>query len=484
MLPAILALWLVPLTAITLIMIGRTKISPEIVNLISAIAVTALSFFILITNATQTKSLAHRYILVSPIGNWVTMCTSVVYLLASIFSVGYMRLLTSETQRKPKFYSLFCGFALSMLVAPFMNNPGLYWIVIDLTTIVSAFLISFELDSRSIEAAWKYLIIVSAGLSFALIGIVLFYWGGTFHLGIVYALTWSKLHSIARLVPTPLLLLSFFLVLVGFGTKAGLVPMHTWLPDAHSEGPAPVSAMLSGALLNTAMVGIVRFLGILNGTRASHIAHLAMVVAGLISLAAAALFIVGQKEIKRLMAYSSIEHIGIIALGFGFGGTFGLAGALYQMLNHSLNKSLMFFGAGTMMRSYQSKRISQIRKVLDFFPTTGALWILGAIAITGAPPFALFQSEVAILRSGMRGPFSWAVWIVAIFLVIIFVAFLNHFRNMYFEEAPNSTPPNNSMSSFWQSLPMWLSICPLVVLGVWWPPSLFNFLVVAGGVLK
>ena len=189
------------------------------------------------------------------------LCAAIVYLLSSIYAVGYMRLL-GEDQRLPSFYALFAGFALAILVSPLMNNAALYWIAIELTTLVSTFLVAFERAPESIEAAWKYIVIVSTGISLALLGTVLFYWNGSFVLGPTYNMTWDALRHAAPSMNPTLAVLAFLLVLVGYGTKVGLAPMHTWLPDAHSESPAPVSAMLSGALLNAAMLGIVRYLAI------------------------------------------------------------------------------------------------------------------------------------------------------------------------------------------------------------------------------
>ena len=199
-------------------------------------------------------------------------------------------------------------------------------------------------------------------------------------------------------------------MLIGYGTKVGLAPMHTWLPDAHSEGPTPVSALLSGALLNTAMIGIIRYLSVADAAASRAVAARARWSRSARSRCSiATLFIVRQDGIKRLMAYSSVEHMGVIALGFGFGGPLGIAGALYHMLNHSLNKSLMFFGAGSMMRSYGTKEHPGIRLVGRRFPVLGVLWLAGAVAITGAPPFGLFPSELTILRAGLQTLGAWAL---------------------------------------------------------------------------
>jgi hydrogenase-4 component F len=295
-------------------------------------------------------------------------------------------------------------------------------------------------------------------------------------LGPTYNMTWDALRQAAPAMNPALVVLAFLLVLVGYGTKVGLAPMHTWLPDAHSESPAPISAMLSGALLNSAMLGIVRYLAVANAAPSGVLPRVALVVLGALSLLIAALFIVRQQNIKRLMAYSSVEHMGVIALGFGFGGPLGIAGALYHMLNHSLNKSLMFFGAGNMMRSYGSKEISRIRDVGRCFPVQAGLWLAGAAAITGAPPFGLFLSELVVLRAGFQRSFAWAALLMAGLLIVIFIGFLNHFRAMYFERTADATidPPARTPGG-WCVAPMWLALAPLLILGLWWPQSLWEF---------
>ena len=415
------------------------------------------------------------YIVFDTAGAWVVLCAAIVYLLSSIYAVGYMRLL-DEDARLPAFYALFAGFALAILVSSLMNNAALYWIAIELTTLVSAFLVAFERAAESIEAAWKYIVIVSTGISLALLGTVLFYWNGSFVLGPTYNMTWDALRQAAPAMNPGLVVLAFLLVLVGYGTKVGLAPMHTWLPDAHSESPAPISAMLSGALLNAAMLGIVRYLVVADAAPSGVMPRGALVVLGALSLLMAALFIVRQQNIKRLMAYSSVEHMGVIALGFGFGGPFGVAGALYHMLNHSLNKPLMFFGAGNMMRSYGSKEISRIRSVGRCFPVQAGLWLAGAAAITGAPPFGLFLSELVVVRAGFERSFAWAALLMAGLLIVIFIGFLNHFRAMYFEPtADAAADPPARTSGGWCVAPMWLALAPLLVFGLWWPQSFWEF---------
>ncbi len=468
------AIWIVTFVALAASWVSRRARVAEALNLAAAVIDFVLVCVLLVSTPASGATALAGYLLLDDFGVWVMFCLAIVYLFASVYAIGYMRWMHGEQARLHRFYSLFAAFALTMFLAPAQNNPGLYWIAIDLTTIVSAFLVGFQRAPESIEAAWKYIVIVSAGLGLALLGTVLFYWAGTFILGPVYDMTWASLAQIAPKADALLLLLSFLLVMVGFGTKVGLAPMHTWLPDAHSEGPAPVSAMLSGALLNCAMLGIVRFLQIIAHTPVEAAARTALVVLGAFSLLVAALFISRQTIIKRLAAYSSVEHMGVVALGFGFGGPLGVIGALYHMLNHSLTKSLVFFGAGNMMHAYESKEIAKIRRVLHFFPRSDAIWLAGAVAITGAPPFGLFLSELTILRGGMVSTNPWAVWWMAVLLIVIFIGFLNHFRAMYFGARPEQAP--HLKLRFVHVAPMAVALAAILLLGLWWLPPIWAHL--------
>ncbi len=483
---------LAPLAAALACELIRAPRVCEYLNLLAAIAVFAAVLRLLPIALGGPYTLLHGYIIVDPLGAWVLLSVAAVYLLASLYAIGYMRSIDNPA-RLHRFYALFAGFALTVLLGPLMNNIGVYWIAIELTTLVSTFLVGFDKTREGVEAAWKYIVVVSAGISLALLGIILYYWAGSLHLGPTYNLTWAALRAVAPQLNPTLSLVAFLLVFIGFGTKVGLAPMHTWLPDAHSEGPAPVSAMLSGALLNTAMIGIVRFIGVIDNVHLGALPRTVVVAIGALSLAIAALFITRQTDVKRLMAYSSVEHMGVMTIGFGFGGPLGIAGALYHMLNHSLNKPLMFFGSGDAMHAFHSKRIGRIHHVLAAMPVAGALWIAGAVAITGAPPFGLFLSEFTILRAGFAGPNAWAVYVMLVLLVVIFVGFLNRFRAMYFGESAQAAaavrrwraPPQER---FWCVLPMWLALLPLLALGVWWPSAFSHYFAVItaqlGGVAR
>lgn len=476
----IVAMLAAPLAAIVACLAFRRPRVAEAINLAAAAAAFLAILALLPRSLDGPRFFLKDYVIFDALGAWVLLCVASVYLLGSVYAIGYMRTLGASA-RLYRFYALYAGFGMSTLAGPLMNNVGVYWIVIELTTLISTFLVCFELGRESIEAAWKYIVVVSAGISLALLGTILYYWGGSLLIGKTYDMTWAALRAVAPRMNPMIGIMAFLLVLVGFGTKVGLAPMHTWLPDAHSEGPTPVSVMLSGALLNTAMVGIVRYLQISDAARLGALPRLVVVTLGVLSLAIAALFIVRQTGLKRLLAYSSIEHMGILALGFGFGGPIGVAGALYHMLNHSLNKSLMFFGAGNAMRIWHTRRIKTIRGVAQQLPVSGWLWLAGAVAITGAPPFGLFLSEITILRAGLAGPHGWAAYLMAALLIVIFIGFLNHFRAMYFDpsaemegdggRAGRVALRDNGFPGFWCTVPMWLAFLPLLVLGLWWPEA-------------
>ena len=272
-----------PAIAVALILLVPRARAAEAINLVASV-ISLLSIVCIVILAPDAKSLFWGgYVVVDGLGAWTILCAAIVYFLASVYAIGYMRLL-GETDRLPNFYAMFAGFGLTTLVGPLMNNAGLYWIAIELTTLVSTFLVAFEREAASIEAAWKYIIVVSAGISLALLGTILFYWSGTFVLGPTYDMTWDALRQAGPQLNPALVTLSFLLVLIGFGTKVGLAPMHTWLPDAHSEGPAPVSALLSGALLNTAMVGIVRYLAVADAAGITVLARGTLLALGGFSL--------------------------------------------------------------------------------------------------------------------------------------------------------------------------------------------------------
>lgn len=472
-----------PCFAVLIALLTRSNKVSSALNWLCSIVCFVTSVLLVIVNATHVGEhiLFYQLILVDPLASWVLLCTCTVYALASTYSMGYIGYYQLG-KRLPAYYALIAAFAFVMILGAMMNNCIFYWIAIDFTTIVSTFLVCFERSPESTEAAWKYLLIVIAGLSLAVLGFVFFQWAAQ-AVSSDFTMTWQGLAAVAPLANSRIFLLGFLFVLFGFATKVGLAPMHTWLPDAHSEGPVPASAMLSGALLNTAMLSLVRFVSIMDQTPLGYVAHLMLVILGIISLVIAALFLHQQVIVKRLMAYSSLEHMGIIAIGFGFGGVIGIAGAMYHMLVHSLNKSLMFFGCGNAMQAFNTKAIKDIRGLPHVLPKTGGLWLLGAIAITGCPPGALFLSEFTIMRAGLISSNSWAVYIMIVMLIVIFCSFLRHFFEMYQGE-PQHFDAEHAVIDAWRAMPMAIVVIALLVLGLWWPTSFWHFFANTANIIR
>jgi len=368
---------------------------------------------------------------------------SVVSFAAAIYSKGYIEHELAAKLIAPKttkyYYLLFNLFVFSMLLTVMVNNLGLMWVAIELTTLVSAFLVGFHNSRNSVEAAWKYLIICSVGIVLALLGTIIFSYAFFLSSG-VKSLNWTELFIVAKNLNPDLVRIAFIFIIVGYGTKAGLAPMHTWLPDAHSQALSPVSALLSGVLLKTSIYAILRYSVITNLCLGSAFSSHLFVFFGVLSLAVSAGLVLVQKDIKRLLAYSSIEHIGIIMLGFGLGGIMGTYGALLHIFNHAVTKSLLFFGAGNLVNAYGSNKIRSIRGALKVLPFTGFMVLIGIFALSGFPPFAMFFSELMILAAAFsQGNYLLGGFILLV-LSLVFSAVLYQFGKMLFGEKPDHQP--------------------------------------------
>jgi hydrogenase-4 component F len=277
--------------------------------------------------------------------------------------------------------------------------------------------------------------------------------------------------------------LAFLFIVVGYGTKAGLAPMHTWLPDAHSEAPSPISALLSGVLLNCAMYGILRFYALAVPSLGHAYPTALLLTFGLLSLLIAALLIFRQRDYKRLLAYSSVEHMGIIAIGVAFGSSLGLYGALLQVLNHAITKSLMFFASGQVLLKYGTKDISRVSGIIRVMPITGSMLLLGGLALTGSPPFSVFISEFSILSAGFRQGYALEASAMLVLIALIFIGFLSYINDMVFGKAQPAVKPGEISSL--SVVTMGLSVILVVGLGVFIPAPLSDLLhqaaVVLGG---
>lgn len=359
-----------------------------------------------------------------------------------IYSKGYLTE-TEEGELSPRkkslYYFFFHIFVCAMLVATLVDNLGHLWVAIEMTTLASTFLVGFYNNKTSVEAAWKYLIICSVGITIALLGTVLLYYNVVLHGG-VKSLDWSVIVSVAPHLDHRLMVVAFLFVLVGYGTKAGLVPMHTWLPDAHSQAMTPISALLSGVLLKTSIYALIRFAIITNKALDTHFAFTVMMYGGLISIGVASFFLLVQKDLKRLLAYSSIENVGIIVFGLGIGTPLAIFGALFHALNHACAKSLLFFSAGNIVKRYKTHNIHLIQGVIQAMPFTGAAVLVGLFAIIGMPPFAIFVSKLMILTAVFGEKYYILAACVLLFLALVFAALLLHLTKIVFGNKPKNIP--------------------------------------------
>ena len=337
-----------------------------------------------------------------------------------------------------RLYFIFFGlFASLMLASLETGNLGLLFVLVEASTLASAALVGLEGKARSLEAAWKYVIISSLGVTIALAGtLFLFYAGSALHLTSNERLTWPYLlaHA-AALAPQPLRL-AFLLAVVGYGTKVGLAPMHTWLPDAHAEAPSPASAMLSAALLNTGMYAIIRFLAITQARLGAAFPRAVLLTFGFASIVIGVLFMIRRGNFKRLFAYSSVEHMGIIAVALGFGGVLGLYGALLHTLNHAIAKAVLFLGSGDVALRYRTREAAEVRGLLTAIPVTGGALLLGSLAVLGSPPFGLFLSELTIVRAGFARSSPVLPLLLLVLLAVAFIAFARTTAGMVTGQAP------------------------------------------------
>jgi hydrogenase-4 component F len=323
-------------------------------------------------------------------------------------------------RRYKRFFCLFNLYLFAMLLAANVDNIALMWIAMEGSTLSAALLIGFEKTKAALEAGWKYIILSFVGIALALFGTMLVYYASEHVLGVsMEALRWEELYRVASDLNPTALKLAFVFVLIGYGTKAGVAPMHTWLPDAHGEAPTPVSAMLSGLMLNLALYAVLRFKSIVDRTVGVDFTGPTLLVLGLLSVAIAAIFLLVQRDYKRLFAYSSIEHVGIVLVGFGIGGPVGVFAGLFHMLNHALAKSTVFYAAGIVMLRRGHKAIERVTGLVRQMPLVGGSMLLATLALAGMPPFGLFISEVLITTEA----YGQRRWVAYAFLGLLAVAF-------------------------------------------------------------
>jgi hydrogenase-4 component F len=418
-----------------------------------------------------------------PLGLVFLSIASALFLCSAVHSLAYVPLeLRGHAEPTGRYVPSLFLFVASMSLAAESTYLGLLWVAIEATTLASAPLVSFQRTRGALEAMWKYLLLCSVGIALSLLG--------TFFLALAFAhqpageqtLAFASLMAAAPSADRAWLRTAFLFAVVGYGTKMGLAPLHTWLPDAHSEAPSPVSALLSGALLNCAFLGILRFFELAVAAGIDEMAREVMLVLGLVSLGVAAGSILAQRDYKRLLAYSSVENVGILALGIGIGGA-ATYGALLHAVNHSLAKAMLFLVAGNVFLAYGTKIAAGVRGLASDLPATGTLLLAGLLAIGGLPPFGLFQSELAILAAAVRGGH---LAVAAAFVALAAVAFVGMaaiFVPMI--HGAGARPGTDRGREPWQLVAPPLALgAALLVLGVWVPASLDRVLRAAAALLR
>lgn len=415
------------------------------------------------------------FVYVDGLSAFFLLTIAIVVVLASLGSAAYIQAEEDTGALSPlqvRLYFVFFGvFASLMLASLSTGNLGMLFVLVEGSTLASAVLVGLEARATSLEAAWKYVIISSLGVTIALVGtLFLFYSGVGLNLADNLRLTWPYLYQHAGELTHSSLRLAFLLAVIGYGTKVGLAPMHTWLPDAHSEAPSPASAMLSAALLNTGMYAIIRFLAIARIGLGDSYVRTVMLVIGFLSVAIGVLFMVRKGNFKRLFAYSSVEHMGIIAIALGFGGTLGMYGAMLHTLNHAIGKSVLFLSSGGIVLGYRSRESDDVHGVLTAMPLTGTALLLGSVAVLGSPPFGLFLSELTILRGGFASSHGLLALLLLLFLVIAFIAFTRTATEMALGEPAGFVGAyRNAGQRALAGLPLIVGLVALLLMGLWIP---------------
>jgi len=366
----------------------------------------------------------------SPEGLLILLVTSFIFVCIAIYSFSYIE--ETEVENKPVFNCCMLLFLGTMSMVTLAEHPIVLWIAIEATTLVSAPLIFSHRSKEALEATWKYVIICSVGIALALLGS--FFVTLAMDLGEIEApLSFASLNAVAARLDPVWLKAGFIFVVIGFGTKMGLAPMHTWLPDAHSEAPSPASALLSGALLNCAFLGIYKMDVLMNAAGLGEFSGNVLVGFGLLSMVVGAVFIIGQPDYKRMLAYSSIKNMGVIAFGVGIGG-FALYGAFLHLIHHSLIKSSLFLSAGNILLGFGTKKVQRIGGVIRALPKTFVSFFAGFVGISGLPPFGLFISEVIIIIGAFQHQRYLSAGLFLLGLTMVFAGAGRVFMSMSFGE--------------------------------------------------
>jgi hydrogenase-4 component F len=409
---------------------------------------------------------------------YMVIVIGLIALIATSYGVGYVRAELDHgdtTARRARIYGVLVqAFVAAMLTAVLADNLGVLWVAVEATTIATAFLVGHRRTRASLEASWKYVVIGSVGVALAFLGTVLVYFasrhaGG----GADASLNWSDLVTLAPNLDPGVVRLAVGLLVVGYGTKIGLAPMHTWLPDAHSQAPAPVSALMSGVLLSVAFYALLRYKVIADAALGAGYMRGLLVAGALLSLAVAASLLLAQRDYKRMLAYSSIEHMGLVALGVAIGTPLAVGAALLHILGHGIGKAVLFCSSGEILHATGTTDIAGVRGLLIRQPFLGGTFGVGVLALLGLPPFSLFASELAIARAGVDDGLGWAVGVAFVLVFVTFAAIVGHAQRMLLGEPDGNVPDAGApahRTSTTSAVPLVVGLAALALLGVSiWP---------------
>ncbi|HWQ38067.1 MAG TPA: hydrogenase 4 subunit F [Burkholderiales bacterium] len=462
------------LGGLLLALVGHTRRAPEFNALMSLITLGAAALLTGRVIADGPITALEEQFFVDSFNMFLVALTAFVAFTTALFSRPYMRIEEHHgrvnSARLRLYHSMYQLFTFTMLLCLLSNNVGILWVAMEGATLTTVLLVSLYRTPASLEAAWKYFILCSVGIAQALFGVILLYFaaekvlgpGGT-------ALLWTHLHEVRNELEPTVLSLAFVFLLVGFGTKVGLVPLHNWLPDAHAEGPTPISAVLSGLLLNVALYAVIRSKVLVDGALQSNLSGALMMGFGLLSVVVAAFFLSRQKDIKRMFAYSSIEHMGLMTFAFGMGGPVAAFAGLLHMTVHSLTKSAIFFAVGHASQATGTQNMESIRGLIRQSPTIGWGLALGSLAILGMPPFGVFTSEFMVLTTAMH-EHAWATPFLLVALGVAFAAIFGKVQPMVFGETTAQRLPHPPAL-----VPVFVHLTIVLVLGLYIPPYLVDW---------
>ena len=457
-----------------LALVGHKRWAPELNALMSLVTLGAAALLTVRVIADGPMTAMDEQFFVDPFNVFLVALTAFVAFTTALFSRPYMRIEEHHGRvnaaRLRLYHSMYQLFSFTMVLSLLSNNVGILWVALEGATLSTVLLVSLYRTPASLEAAWKYFILCSVGIAQALFGVILLYFAAEKVLGPgSTSLLWTHLYEVREQLEPTVLSLAFVFLLVGFGTKVGLVPLHNWLPDAHAEGPTPVSAVLSGLLLNVALYAVVRSKVLVDGALGHNFSGDLMMGFGLLSVVVAAFFLSRQKDIKRMFAYSSVEHMGIMTFAFGMGGPVAAFAGLLHMTVHSLTKSAIFFTVGHASQTTGTQNMDDIRGLIEQSPAIGWGLALGSLAILGMPPFGVFASEFLMLTTAMH-EHPWATPFLLVALGVAFAAIFGKVQPMVFGETTARRLPHPPAL-----VPVFVHLAIVLLLGLYIPPYLVNW---------